>query len=166
MKGVVMLLAMMLAVALSVVEGTQDDTATIEDGTPLLLAAPMMFTVSGDKRTGIKEACKILREIMSPLEKERRVDILRCLPPGEKKSFGQLQQECSISAGSLHDHLKVLLELGYIHRTDERPVRYFSNEYVEKLCELATYWKSRKIVELTKELYEYQQENPPCADVC
>ena len=109
------------------------------------------------KNVEIKEACKILREIMVPLEKERRIDILKRLPPGEMKTFGVLQTETGISTSSLHEHLRVLVDLGYIHKTEERPARYYSNEYVEKLCELATYWRAKKLEELTKKISEYQQ---------
>lgn len=109
------------------------------------------------KNVEIKEACKILKEIMVPLGKERRIDILKRLPPGEMKTFGVLQAETGISTSSLHEHLRVLVDLGYIHKTEERPARYYSNEYVEKLCELATYWKAKKLEELTKKFSEYQQ---------
>jgi len=109
------------------------------------------------KSIEIKEACKIIREIMAPLEKERRIDILKRLPPSKRKTFGDLQKETGISASSLHDHLKVLVELGYVQKTKERPARYYSNEYVEKLCELAAYWRARKLEQLTKQLAIYQQ---------
>jgi len=156
MKGVIVIAMLLMVIAIGITFATSD--ATIKDeGAPLLLAAPMIVPTKGGKKTEIKEACKIIKELMLPLEKERRTDILRSLPLGEKKSFGQLQEETGISAGSLHDHLKVLLELGYIHSTNERPARYYSNEYVEKLCELATYWKARKIEELTKKLGEFQE---------
>lgn len=104
----------------------------------------------------IREACQIMREIMAPLEKERRVTILKSLPSGEKKTFEQLQASTSISTGSLHEHLNILLELGYVHKTDERPARYYRDEYLDKLIQVATEWQARKIDELTKRLSEYQ----------
>jgi len=107
----------------------------------------------------IKEACRLIKEIMAPLEKERRLDILKNLPTGELKTFGNLQIQTNIPASSLHDHLKALVELGYIQKTEDRPARYYRNEYVDKLCELATYFRARKIEELTKKLSEYQEGN-------
>jgi len=135
-----------------------DDHATVIEGAQILLAAPMVAATKGGKILGIKEACRIMKEIMQPLEKNRRVEILKNLPFGEKKSFEQLQADTGISAGSLHYHLKVLLELGYVHKTDERPARYYSNEYVEKLCELTAYWKERRLEAMTAKMSEFQED--------
>jgi DNA-binding transcriptional ArsR family regulator len=118
-----------------------------------------------NRKVEIQEACKILREIMAPLEKERRVEILKKLPPGVWKTFGELQADTGIPISSLHDHLKVLVELGYVRKTDERPARYTSNEYVEKLCELAAYWRMKKLEELTKKLSEYQLDEGDITDI-
>lgn len=104
----------------------------------------------------IREACQIIKEIMAPLEKERRVAILRSLPSGKKKTFEELQTSTGISTGSLHEHLNVLVDLGYVQKTEERPARYYRNEYLEKLCELAMIWRVKKTEELTKKLLEYQ----------
>jgi DNA-binding HxlR family transcriptional regulator len=104
----------------------------------------------------IREACQIMKEIMAPLEKERRVTILKNLPSGEEKTFDELQDATSISTGSLHEHLNFLVEIGYIHKTEGRPARYYRDEYLDKLIQVAMDWKARKIGEMTKRLTEYQ----------
>jgi len=111
------------------------------------------------KSIEIREACQIMKEIMAPLEKERRVTILRSLPSGEKKTFEELQTSTGISTGSLHEHLNVLEELGYIHRIGERPAMYYRDEYLDRLIQVATEWRVRKIDELKERLSEYQKEN-------
>lgn len=154
MMGVI--LAAVTLSLLSIPATTHRDSAIVAGGQRRLVTN---VANNGDKSVGIIEACKIIMEIMAPLEKERRKDILRCLPPGAKKTFDELQVETAISVGSLHDHLKVLVELGYIHKTDERPTRYYSNKYVEKLCRLATDWKDKKVQDLKERLSEYQAED-------
>ena len=104
------------------------------------------------KSIEIREACQIMKEIMAPLEKERRVTILRSLPSGEKKTFEELQISTGISTGSLHEHLNVLGELGYIHKTGERPAKYYRDEYLDRLIQIATEWRAREVDELTKRL--------------
>jgi DNA-binding HxlR family transcriptional regulator len=104
----------------------------------------------------IREACQIMKEIMAPLEKERRVTILRSLPSGEEKTFEELQTATGISRGSLHEHLNVLMDIGYIHKTDGRPARYYRDEYLDKLIQIAMEWRAKKICEISKRLSEYQ----------
>jgi DNA-binding HxlR family transcriptional regulator len=106
----------------------------------------------------IREACQIIKEIMAPLEKERRVSILRSLLTKDMKTFEELQASTGFSTGSLHEHLNVLVDLGYVHKTEERPARYFRDEYLDKLIIVAMDWRERKVKELTKKLSEYQQE--------
>jgi len=106
----------------------------------------------------IREACQIMKEIMAPLEKERRVTILRSLSSGEKKTFEELQSATGISTGSLHEHLSVLLDIGYLHKTNERPARYFRDEYLDKLIQIAMEWRAKRIKEMTKQLSEYRGE--------
>ena len=84
---------------------------------------------------------------------------MKNLPKGEIKTFGELQVQTNIPASSLHDHLKTLVELGYVQKTEDRPARYYRNEYVDKLCELAKYFRARKVEALTKKLSEYQEGN-------
>jgi DNA-binding HxlR family transcriptional regulator len=122
----------------------------------IMLAALLGVTTQRRKRLGIEEACRIMREIMAPLEKERRITILKNLPPGEKKTFGELEVATGFSAGSLHDHLKALVGLGYVHRTEERPVKYYGDERLVHLCELAAELKAKKVETLKKELAECQ----------
>ena len=112
----------------------------------------------------IREACQIMKEIMAPLEKERRVTILRSLPSGEKKTFEELQAYTGISTGSLHEHLSILEEIGYIHKTEGRPARYYRDEYLDKLIQVAMEWRTRKIGDMTKRLSEYQGEIVEQAD--
>lgn len=109
------------------------------------------------KSIEIREACQIMKEIMAPLEKERRVTILRSLPSGEGKTFEELRTSTGISQGSLHEHLTVLEELGYIHKTGERPARYHRDEYLDRLIQVATEWRVKKIDALRESLSEYQE---------
>lgn len=113
----------------------------------------------------IREACQIMKEIMAPLEKERRVTILRSLPSGETKTFDELQDATSISTGSLHEHLNFLVEIGYIHKTEGRPAKYYRDEYLDKLIQVAMEWREKKIGEMSKRLSEYQGDIAKQADV-
>jgi len=112
-----------------------------------------------DKIIDIHEACRLINEILAPLERDRRIAILKVLKPGKMLTFAELQAETGIPGSSLHDHLKVLAEQGYIEKTDERPVRYLRSEYVDKLCELAEYLRVKKVEELTKKLSKYQDRD-------
>jgi len=105
-----------------------------------------------------------MKEIMAPLEKERRVTILRSLPPGDEKTFEELQAATSISTGSLHEHLNVLLDLGYVHKTEGRPAKYYRDEYLDKLIQIAMEWRSKKIDEMAKQLSEYRGDVVEQAD--
>lgn len=111
------------------------------------------------KSIEIREACQIMKEIMAPLEKERRVSILRSLPTGESKTFEELQESTGISVGSLHEHLNVLVDLGYVHKSEDRPARYSRDEYVDKLIEVATSWRARKMDELANKLAGYNEDS-------
>lgn len=111
----------------------------------------------------IREACQIMKEIMAPLEKERRVTILRSLSSGEK-TFDELQEDTGLSTGSLHEHLNVLLDIGYIHKTEGRPAKYYRDEYLDKLIQIAMEWRSKKIDEMTKQLSEYRGDVVEQAD--
>lgn len=112
----------------------------------------------------IREACQIMKEIMAPLEKERRVTILRSLPSREEKTFEQLQAATGISAGSLHEHLNILLDIGYVHKTEGRPAKYYRDEYLDKLIQIAMEWRTKKIGEMTKQLSDYQADVEQAAD--
>jgi DNA-binding HxlR family transcriptional regulator len=112
-----------------------------------------------DRIIEIHEACRLINEILAPLEKDRRIAILKVLKPGKVMTFAELQADTGIPGSSLHDHLKILAEQGYIKKTDERPVRYLRSEYVDKLCELAEYLRARKVDELTKKLSKYQNSD-------
>ena len=104
----------------------------------------------------IREACQIMKEIMAPLEKERRVTILRSLPSGEEKTFEELQAATGISTGSLHEHLNILLDIGYVHKTEGRPAKYYRDEYLDKLIQIAMEWRTKKIDEMTQQLSDYR----------
>lgn len=106
----------------------------------------------------IREACQIIKEIMAPLEKERRVTILRSLPSGEEKTFEELQTITGISTGSLHEHLNVLLDIGYVQKKEGRPAKYYRDEYLDKLIQIATEWRTKRIIEMTKQLSEYRDD--------
>ena len=51
------------------------------------------------------------------------------------------------------------MNFGYIHKTEERPARYYTGMIVEVLRELATERMGIKIERLYKELSEYQQDD-------
>lgn len=118
----------------------------------------VLGTINGSRRLGIKETCQIIQEILAPLEKERRVDILMRLPPGEAKTFKQLEAETGFSVGSLHDHLTVLVNLGYVHKTNEWPAKYYCDENLVKLCEYAAEIKAEETT-LHAEISTYQKES-------
>lgn len=59
------------------------------------------------------------------------------MPPGEKKTFEELQAATGISVGSLHAHLKELSRGGFIDKTEERPARYSRSGFYEMLVRLA-----------------------------
>lgn len=99
-----------------------------------------------------------MKEILEPLRKERRITILRGLTPDDPKTFEQLRELTGISNGSLYEHLNVLVDLGYVHKSQERPARYYRDEYVDKLIEVASSWRARKKEELEKRLAGYQEE--------
>jgi len=102
----------------------------------------------------IKEACQIMKEILAPLQKERRVTILRNLSSDAKKTFDELQDSTCISTGSLHEHLNVLVGLGYVHKTNERPARYYRDEYVNKLVQIMADWRAKQVEEAERKLFE------------
>lgn len=100
-----------------------------------------------------------MKEILEPLRKERRITILRCLTSDDPKTFEEIRELTGISNGSLYEHLNVLVDLGYVHKSEERPARYIRDEYVDKLVEVAMSWRARKKEELEKRLAEYHEES-------
>jgi DNA-binding HxlR family transcriptional regulator len=121
---------------------------------------------TSSKRLGIKETCQIIREILAPLGKERRVDILMRLPPGELKTFKQLEAETGFSKGSLHEHLGVLVNLGYVHKTDGWPAKYYCDEDLIKLCEYAAEIKAEEATSNVEALSKQQKENVIRQEAC
>lgn len=100
------------------------------------------------KKIGIKEACKVLREIMLPLEKGIRADILKNLPLGQLKTFSTLKKEMGVPSTTLHSNLKALENLGYVRKTDEWPARYAATPDVEYVRSIATDLKAREMERL------------------
>jgi len=115
-------------------------------------------TSLGKKKIGIKEACKILREILLPLEKGIRADILKNLLPGQLKTFSKLKEELGVPSSTLYSNLKALEDLGYVRKTDDWPAQYAATPDIEYVRSIATDLKAREMERLRCRFEEFSPE--------
>jgi DNA-binding HxlR family transcriptional regulator len=112
------------------------------------LGGSPIVVLDDKKRVGIKEACKIIKEIMQPLKKGISADILNNLPPGQPKTFSTLKKEMKVPQTTLYNNLKTLEELGYVNKTEEWPAKYYASPEVEYVRLLATEIRERRLERL------------------
>lgn len=163
MKVVIVVLVLLLMLAPFTIASAQKDNEVYLPTNRLRIPQEAQPTETsavtpGKKKIGIKEACKILREILLPLEKGIRADILKNLPPGEFKTFSMLKEEMGVPSSTLYSNLKALEDLGYVRKTDEWPARYAATPDIEYVRSIATDIKMREMERLKCRFEEFSPE--------
>jgi|GEM_PF-3509635 len=91
----------------------------------VLASMPFVGLAKAVRKNDVQDACAVVKEIFSVLNNPRRERILKILTPGKSMTFEQLKVESEISTGSLHHHLKILENAGFVAETDERPKKFY-----------------------------------------
>ena len=94
------------------------------------------MAMGNNDEINMREACRILKDIVRGLENPKRVEILNALPADATKTFNMLKAETKLSTGSLHHHLKELQAGGYIYKTYDRPAKFGRTNFLLYLLSL------------------------------